>query len=162
MNNSHESASQRGSIAGLNELRNLVGKEVGVSDWFLVTQELVNRFADLTHDSQWIHTDPVRAKRESPYGTTISHGFLTLSLLSHLQRQAVQIGGDFSRAINYGLNRGRFPTAVPVGSRIRVHSTLASVDEIEGGVQITWDASLEIEAQQKPGLVAQWLIRLYR
>ncbi len=162
MNQSNESAAAPRSIADLEELRALIGKEVGVSDWFIVSQDMVDRFADLTHDPQWIHTDPMRAKRESPYGTTIAHGFLTLSLLSHLQRQAVQIRGDFSRAINYGLNRVRFPAAVPVGSRIRVHSTLASVDEIEGGVQITWDASIEIESQKKPGLVAQWLIRLYR
>ena len=162
MSESHESAASPRSIASLEELRSLIGKEVGVSDWFVVSQDLVDRFADLTHDPQWIHTDPERAKRESPYGKTIAHGFLTLSLLSHLQRQAVQIRGDFSRAINYGLNRVRFPSAVPVGSRIRVHSTLAAVDEIESGVQIAWDASIEIEGQQKPALVAQWLIRLYR
>jgi len=162
MSNSNESAAQPHSIASLDELSNLLGKEVGVSDWLDVSQELVNRFADLTCDPQWIHTDPERAKLESPYGTTIAHGFLTLSLLSHLQRQAVQIHGNFSRAINYGLNRVRFPAAVPVGSRIRVHSTLSALDEIEGGVQITWDASIEIESQPKPALVAQWLIRLYR
>jgi acyl dehydratase len=162
MSQANESAASPRLISSLDELRGLIGNEVGVSDWFVVSQDLVNHFADLTHDPQWIHIDPARAARESPYGTTIAHGFLTLSLLSHLQRQAVQIRGDFSRAINYGLNRVRFPSAVPVGSRLRVHSTLAAVDEIDGGVQITWDASIEVEGQQKPALVAQWLIRLYR
>jgi acyl dehydratase len=162
MNKSNESASSPRLIESVDELRDLVGQEVGVSNWFVVTQELVNHFADLTHDPQWIHTDPARAQRESPYGTTIAHGFLTLSLLSHLQRQAVQIRGDFSRAINYGFNRVRFPAAVPVGSRIRVHSTLAALDEIEGGFQIAWDLIVEIEGQQKPAAAAQWLVRLYR
>jgi len=162
MSKSSESAAQSRSIASIEELRDLVGKEIGASEWFVVSQELVNRFAELTHDLQWIHTDPARAERESPYGTTIAHGFLTLSLLSHMQRQAVQIRGDFSRAINYGFNRVRFPAAVPVGSRIRVHSTLATVDEIEGGYQVAWDLVVEIEGQPKPAAAAQWLVRLYR
>lgn len=162
MSEPYESASSPRSIASVEELRGRIGQEIGVSDWFVVSQELVNRFADLTHDPQWIHTDPERAQRESPYGTTIAHGFLTLSLLSHLQRMAVQIHGDFSRAINYGLNRVRFPAAVPVGSRIRVHSTLAALDDIELGYQIAWDLIVEIEGQQKPAVAAQWLVRLYR
>src|SRR5262245_37912425 len=132
MSNPHESVAGPRLVANIDELRGLVGQEIGVSDWLVVSQELVNRFAELTHDTQWIHTDPTRAERESPYAKTIAHGFLTLSLLSHLQRQAVQIGGEFSRAINYGFNRVRFPAAVPVGSRIRVHSTLAKLEDIEG------------------------------
>lgn len=158
----NEIAAQTRMITGIDELRRLVGEDVGVSDWFVVSQELVNRFGELTHDRQWIHTDPARAARESPYGTTIVHGFLTLSLLSYLQRQAVQIQGDFSRAINYGLNRVRFPAAVPVGSRIRVRSKLAMIEAIEGGVQVAWDATIEVEGQQKPAMAAQWLVRLYR
>ena len=149
-------------VDGLTELQGFVGQEVGVSDWFDVTQTLIDKFADVTLDPQWIHIDPVRAKSESPYGTTIAHGFLTLSLMSHLQRQVVQIRGDFSRSINYGFNRIRFPSAVPAGARIRLHSTLHAVEEIEGGVQCTWDLSLEIEGQSKPAMIAQWLGRLYR
>jgi acyl dehydratase len=149
-------------IADIAELRSLVGQEVGVSDWFEVSQSLIDAFADLTCDPQWIHVDPERARSESPYGTTIAHGFLTLSLLSNLHRQLVEIRGDFTRAINYGFNRVRFPAAVPAGARIRAHSTLQTVEDIEGGVQCTWDVSVEIEGQPKPALVAQWLGRLYR
>lgn len=149
-------------VDGLSELQGLVGQEVGVSDWFEVTQTLIDKFADVTLDPQWIHIDPVRAKAESPYGTTIAHGFLSLSLISHLQRQLVQIRGDFSRSINYGFNRVRFPSAVPSGARVRMHSTLNAIEEIEGGIQCTWDLSLEVEGQPKPAMVAQWLGRLYR
>lgn len=148
-------------VNGLVELSNFVGKEVGVSDWFVVDQSMVDQFANLTLDTQWIHTDPERAKRESPYGTTIVHGFLTLAMLSHLQRDAVQLQGDFTRSINYGFNRIRFPAPVPVGARIRLHSTLNSVEQIEGGVQITWDLTVEIEGQSKPAVAAQWIGRAY-
>jgi acyl dehydratase len=149
-------------VDGLAALQPLVGQEVGTSDWFEVSQPLIDKFAEVTCDPQWIHIDPARARAESPYGTTIAHGFLTMSLLSHLHRQAVEVRGDFSRVINYGFNRVRFPAAVPAGARIRVHSTLHAVEEIEGGVQCTWDLSVEIEGQSKPALVAQWLGRLYR
>ncbi len=148
-------------VEGLAELQGLVGQEVGVSDWFEVSQSVINQFADATGDQQWIHVDPERAKTDSPYGTTIAHGFLTLSLLSHLQRQALELRGPFSRAINYGFNRVRFPAAVPAGARVRLHSTLNAIEEIEGGAQCTWDLSVEIEGQSKPALVAQWLGRLY-
>lgn len=149
-------------IDGLAELRELVGQTVGTSDWFDVSQPLIDGFADLTRDRQWIYVDPTRARTDSPYGTTVAHGFLTLSLLSHLHSQAVQVRGDFSRAINYGLNRVRFPAAVPAGSRIRAHSTLQGVEEIEGGAQCTWELTVEVEGQPKPAVVAQWLVRVYR
>ena len=103
-----------------------------------------------------------RARAESPYGTTIAHGFLTMSLVSHLHAQAVRIEGDFARRINYGFNRVRFPAAVPAGARIRTHSTLQALDEIDGGVQLTWAVTVEIEGQSRPALVAEWLTRLYR
>lgn len=148
-------------INGIVELKTFEGKHVGTSDWIAVPQTMIDQFADLTRDAQWIHTDPERAKSESPYGTTIAHGFLTLAMLSHLQRGAVQIQGDFARSINYGFNRIRFPAPVPVGSRIRLHSSLGSVEEIEGGNQITWDISVEIENHPKPALVAQWIGRTY-
>jgi acyl dehydratase len=149
-------------IDGIDELRGVVGQEVGVSDWFEVAQALIDAFAELTGDRQWIHVDREKAKAESSYGTTVAHGFLTLSLVSQLHRQVVQIQGDHTRAINYGFNRVRFPAAVPVGSRIRVRSTLEAVEEIAGGVQLTWAVSVEIERQSKPAVVAQWLVRLYR
>src|SRR5438445_13246660 len=111
-------------LDGLTELRARVGQEVAVSDWLLVSQSLIDDFAELTGDRQWIHVDPQRAKSQSPYGTTIAHGLLTLSLISQLHSQAIQIRGDHSRAINYGFNQVRFPAAVPAGAHIRVHSTL--------------------------------------
>ena len=149
-------------IDGIDELRGVVGQEIGVSDWFEISQALIDAFAELTGDRQWIHVDQDRAKAESPYGTTVAHGFLTLSLISQLHAQVVQIHGDHTRAINYGFNRVRFPAAVPAGARIRVRSTLDSVEEIPGGVQLTWAVSVEIEGQSKPAAVAQWLVRLYR
>lgn len=149
-------------VNGLEELRRLVGQEIGTSDWIEVSQSMIDGFADLTGDRQWIHVDPVRAKAESPYGTTVAHGFLTLSLLSSLHSQVVQVRGDYTRTINYGLNRVRFPAAVPAGARIRVHSRLQAIEEFEGGVQCTWDLTMEIEGQTKPALAAQWLGRLYR
>jgi acyl dehydratase len=149
-------------IDGLDELRRLVGQEIGVSDWFEVTQSLIDAFAELTGDRQWIHVDPERARAESPYGTTVAHGFLTLSLLSQLHGQVVQIHGDYRRAINFGFNRVRFPAAVPAGARVRVRSALEALEEIPAGAQLTWAVSVEIEGQSKPAVAAQWLVRLYR
>jgi acyl dehydratase len=148
-------------IAGIEELRTLVGQPVGVSDWFQVSQSLIDGFAEITQDRQWIHIDPVRAKSESPLGGTIAHGFLTMALLTHLQMQAVRIDGDFKMLINYGFNRVRFSAPVPAGSRIRLHSTLAAVEDLPGAVQLAWGLKLEIENQTKPALVAEWLVRLF-
>jgi acyl dehydratase len=125
-------------------------------------QSRIQAFAEVTEDSQWIHLDTDRARRESPYGTTIAHGFLTLSMLSEFSRQAIDLRGDFRMRINYGLNRVRFPAAVPSGSRIRGRFTLAGIEEVPGGWQVTWDCVLEVEGQLKPAVVAQWLIRIYR
>jgi acyl dehydratase len=148
-------------IEGIAELRNLAGQELGVSDWLTVTQEQIQAFAEVTRDRQWIHLDAERARTESPYRTTIAHGFLTLSLLSHLHAQAVQIRGNFRLGVNYGLNRVRFPAPVPAGARIRAHSTLLSVQDVPDGVQLTWSITVEIEGNPKPALVAEWLVRLY-
>ncbi|SRR5216683_3517235 len=148
-------------IEGIAELKSLVGQQVGISDWFTVTQEQINAFAAVTGDQQWIHVDAERARTESPFGTTIAHGFLTLALLSHLHGQAVQVRGDFKMAINYGLNRVRYPAPVPSGSRIRTQSTLQSVEDVPGGIQVVWLVSVEIEGNTKPALVAEWLIRFY-
>ena len=148
-------------IESLAELRDLVGQEVGVSDWLVVSQSLIDAFADVTRDRQWIHLDVERAKTESPYGTTIAHGFLTLALLTHLHSQAVQVRGDFQRAINYGLNRVRFPAPVRAGSRIRARSTLEALEDLPQGIQLTWLVTVEADGEAKPALVAEWIGRLY-
>ena len=149
-------------IAGVDELKGLVGQEIGVSDWFVVSQTLIDAFAQLTEDWQWIHCDPERAAKESPQARTIAHGFLTMALLSHLKAQAVHIAGDFKMSLNYGFNRVRFPAPVPAGARIRLHSTLQAVEDVPGGIQVTWNVTVEIEGQAKPALAAEWLGRLYR
>jgi acyl dehydratase len=148
-------------IDGVAELKDLLGQEVGISDWFTVTQERINAFAEVTEDRQWIHCDADRALTESPYGTTIGHGYLTLSLLGHFLSQAVRIRGAFSRRINYGLNRVRFPAAVPAGARIRARFTVQAVEEIPGGLQIVWGVTMECDGQPKPVMVAETLSRLY-
>jgi acyl dehydratase len=149
------------TIGGVDELRTLVGQEVGQSDWLEVTQEMIDQFADVTGDHQWIHVDRERAKRESPFQTTIAHGFLTLSLLTQLQSQAVRLGGDRKMGLNYGLNRVRFTNPVRAGSRIRSRSTVKSVEDVEGGVQVTWLITVELENEAKPALVAEWIGRMY-
>jgi acyl dehydratase len=147
-------------IESLGELNHLVGQEVAVSDWFEVTQERINLFAEATEDRQWIHTDPERAARESPFKQTIAHGFLTLSLLSELARQAMSVGG-VRMGINYGLNRVRFVSPVPAGARIRARFTLAALEEISGGLQATWNVTVERDGSNKPCCVAEWLVRYY-
>jgi acyl dehydratase len=148
-------------IPDLARLRELVGRELAVSDWMTVTQERIAQFADATGDHQWIHLDAGRAARESPYGTTVAHGFLTLSLLSPLMRSAVSIGG-LRMTINYGCNRVRFVSAVPAGSRIRARITPLSVADAEGGaVQTIWNVVVEREGADKPCVVAEWVVRYY-
>jgi acyl dehydratase len=146
----------------IEDLRSEVGWEIGVSDWLTVTQPQIDAFAALTQDRQWIHCDSPRAQRESPYGATVAHGFLTLSLLSHCVAQAVQIQGGYQRTINYGLNRVRFPAPVTVGSRLRAHYALQAFDDIPDGLQLTWLVTVLVENQPKPALVAEWLLRYYR
>jgi len=148
-------------IEGIEELKSLIGQEVGASDWFEVTQSRINDFADATEDHQWIHIDVERAKTDSPFHSTIAHGFLTLSLLPHLVSQAVKVQGDFTMGINYGLNRLRFVSPVLAGSRVRARLTLQSVEDFTGGNQITWSVTCETEGGQKPALVAEWLVRYY-
>lgn len=144
-------------VNGIEELKQLVGQEVGISDWMEITQELIDRFAELTGDRQWIHIDVERARRDSPFRTTIAHGFLTLSLLSRLSHQAMEVRGDFKMRINYGFNRVRFVSPVPSGSRIRGRFTAQKVTENE----VTWLATVEIDGAEKPALVAEWLGRFY-
>jgi acyl dehydratase len=144
----------------IRDLESRVGQEVGVSPWVEITQERIDTFANAIGDFQWIHVDPERAKN-SPFGKTIAHGFLTLSLLSNLSEQTFSFS-DRRMGINYGLNRVRFTSPVPVGSRVRARFTLAKFEKIEGnGVQVTWNTVVEIEGAAKPALVAEWLGRHY-
>jgi len=143
----------------LSELPPLIGQEVAVTDWLTVTQDQVNLFADATHDHQWIHVDPERAQA-GPFGAPIAHGFLTLSLLSKFFAMAVTLR-DVRMAVNYGLNKVRFPAPVPVGSRVRARMTLQACDPVEGGVQITWGVVVEREGSDKPVCVAESLARCY-
>ena len=141
-------------------LRDRVGEEIAVGDWFEITQARIRQFADATGDHQWIHVDPARAATESPFRTTIAHGFLTLSLLSTLIREAIQFTG-IRMAINYGLNKVRFVSPVPAGSRVRARLAIGAVDEIGGAVQVTWSATIERDGSDKPSCVAEWLVRYY-
>ena len=147
-------------IAGLDALRAQLGREMAVSDWITVTQERIAQFADATGDHQWIHLDTERAARESPYHTTIAHGFLTLSLISALMRNAIAIHG-LRMTINYGLNRVRFVSALPAGARIRGRVTPVALEERDGAVQAAWNVIVEREHSDKPVLIAEWLVRYY-
>ena len=137
-----------------------VGEQIAVSDWLEVTQARINQFADATGDHQWIHVDPARAAVELPSKSTIAHGFLTLSLLSTLIRESIRFTG-LRMAINYGLNRVRFVSPVPAGSRIRALITLKTVDAVTGGFQVAWEVTIEREGGDKPASVAEWLVRYY-
>lgn len=146
-------------VQGLEELRSLVGQEVAVSDWLTLTQERINAFADVIDDHQWIHVDTARARSELPNGKTIAHGFLTLSMLSYLLRESLQIKTPFRQGINYGFNRIRFPYPVPAGAEMRARCTLQSVTDVQDGVQLSWAVVIEINGAPKPALVADWLVR---
>jgi len=148
-------------IPGVDRLKEWVGKEVAVSDWLEVSQERIDAFAAATGDDQWIHVDRERAARESPYRGTVAHGFLTLSLLPYLMREAMDIRGA-RMGLNYGLNRVRFTGPVPAGSRVRARFVLAACEEIEGGVQTVWSVTVECEGEAKPALIAEWITRRYR
>lgn len=137
-----------------------VGQKVGISDWFEITQDQINLFADATDDHQWIHVDVERAKT-GPFGTPIAHGYLTLSMGPRLMRDVISIEGA-KMGINYGLNKVRFINPVPVGSKMRLHVTLVEAKEVEpNGIQATYDTEFEIDGQEKPACVAQWIARTY-
>ena len=144
----------------LAELSGLTGTELGTSDWVEVTQERVNLFADATDDHQWIHVDVERADRESPFGGPIGHGYLTLSLLIPMWSQVLVVT-DAAMAVNYGLNKVRFPAPVPVGSKLRLTATLKDVEEVAGGLQITATAVIEREGGDKPVCIAEPVFRFY-
>jgi acyl dehydratase len=143
------------------QLGALVGEE-RVSPWREVTQDAIARFADVTGDRQWIHVDAERARRESTYGATVAHGFLTLSLISCLLREAVGTVTGTRMSINYGLNKVRFPAPVPSGSRVRGRCTLRAVEPCDGGVQATWNVVIERDGSPKPCCVVEWLVRYYQ
>ncbi|MFI6481258.1 MaoC family dehydratase [Nonomuraea sp. NPDC050663] len=146
-------------VDGLAEFKTLPGTALGPSDWMEITQEQVNAFADATHDHQWIHVDVEKAKA-GPFGGPIAHGYLTVSLLIPLFGQLIAVKG-VSMGVNYGLNKLRFPAPVPVGSRIRLAGTVAAVEEVTGGVQASFDFTVEVEGGAKPACVAQAIYRYY-
>ncbi len=147
-------------IPDLATLRDRVGQEVAVSAWLEVSQARIDKFAEATDDRQWIHIDRARAAAESPFKTTVAHGFLTLSLVSALIRRALTFGG-VRMAINYGVNRVRFVSPVPSGARIRARFTPTAVDQASGGVQVTWSVTIEREGGDKPCCVVEWLVRYF-
>jgi acyl dehydratase len=154
-------------IENLDSLKDFVGREIAITDWFEVTQERIRQFAEATEDRQWIHLDSDRAQRESPYATTIAHGFLTLSLLSHLSQQALEIQNGVALVVNYGLNRVRFTAPVPAGSNIRARFTLQSLKDVGKALEATFAVVVEVQSQSgqsrpKPCCVAEWVIRYYR
>jgi len=147
------------TITGMDELKLAEGEELGTSDWHEVTQADVDAFADVTGDHQWIHVDPERA-RETPFGGTIAHGYYTLSLAPMLSEQIVRLDG-FAFAVNYGLNKVRFPAPLPVGSKVRLRGKLSNLEEVPGGAQITMELTFERDGGDKPVCVAETLARVY-
>ena len=141
-------------------LRDRIGQEIAVGDWFEIAQARINQFADATGDAQWIHVDEARAAAESPFKATIAHGFLTLSLMSTFIRDAIRFTG-LRLAINYGLNRVRFVSPVPAGSRVRARITAGAFEEVSGGYQVVWQVTVEREGADKPCCVAEWIVRYY-
>jgi acyl dehydratase len=146
-------------FSGVDELRAAAGTELGVSGWVTVEQHQIDLFADATGDHQWIHVDPERAA-QGPFGSTIAHGFLSLSLLPMLLAQVYRIEGT-RMGVNYGLNRVRFTAPVPVGSQVRGNVELADVADVPGGVQLTTRVTVEIAGSERPALVAEWVTRQY-
>lgn len=150
-------------IASLDALKELVGQELSVSDWFTVEQDRIQQFADATLDHQWIHVDVERANQESPFKAPIAHGFLTLSLLPHFMHDAIGFESAGRLGVNYGLNRLRFVSPVRAGSRVRARFALQSVKEVDdNGIETVYGVTVEGENSEKPMLVAEWVTRAYR
>jgi acyl dehydratase len=147
------------TLTGLEEIKSYVGKELGVSDWHPVTQERIDQFAEVTGDDQWIHVDRERA-RESPFGGTIAHGYYTLSLAPRFSYDMFRFEG-FAFGVNYGLNRVRFPSPLPVGDRVRMRAKLLALEELPGGAQISTELTFERAGGEKPVCVAESLSRVY-
>lgn len=150
------------ALDSLLTLKEYSGRELATTDWVVMSQERIDAYAEATGDRQWIHVDVERARRESPYGRTIAHGFLTLSLISHFVREAVQLPKDVKRTINYGLNRVRFPAPVLSGQRIRARIRLQSFKELDSSsVETIFDITVETEGAEKPCCAAEWIVRYY-
>jgi acyl dehydratase len=148
------------TIENLDALKGFVGRELATTGWLEISQERIRQFAETTEDRQWIHLDRERAQRESPYATTIAHGFLTLSLLSHFSKEAFEIKG-VGIFVNYGLNRVRFPAPVPAGSMIRARLALHSLTDIGNAHEAVFSVVVEGQGQTKPCCVAEWVTRFY-
>ncbi len=148
------------TIEGIDGLRALVGQEIGVTDYTEISQDLINRFADATGDHQWIHIDVERAQRESPFGTTIAHGYLLVSLIPLFSEELFTVGG-VKLVVNYGLNKVRFVSPVPAGSQLRMRSRLQELTEVPGGYQAILGLTLEREGEEKPACVVEQLVRFY-
>lgn len=148
-------------LESLQFLKDYTGREIATTDWLTVSQERIQQFAEATGDRQWIHVDPERARRESPYGAAIAHGFLTLALMSRLMKEAIQLPSSVRQTINYGLNRVRFPAPVRAGEKIRARVRLLSCRELPGSVEAVYDITVETEGAEKPCCVAEWILRYY-
>jgi acyl dehydratase len=142
-------------------LKEFVGRELGVTGWLNLTQKRIEQFAEATEDRQWIHLDHERASGESPYGETIAHGFLTLSLVSYFVKEVLRIQGGVRLSVNYGLNRVRFPSAVRSDSKIRARISLLTLKDLTDAVDVTFDVTIESEDSDKPCCVAEWVVRYY-
>jgi acyl dehydratase len=147
-------------VVGVADLKSLVGHELGVSEWHSVTQEEINKFAEATHDDQWIHTDPERAREESPFGGPIAHGYYTLSLAPYLLPHILTVTG-IRMGVNYGLNSLRFTSPVRIGKRLRLRATLKGIEDVPGGVQVALALTFEVEGESKPACIAEVLYRYY-
>ena len=149
-------------LESVHAMKDFVGREIAVTDWLTITQERIDLFAEATEDRQWIHLDRERAEKESPFETTIAHGFLTLSLIAHFMQQAIKVEGGLRLAVNYGLNRVRFTSPVRSGSRIRARIAVLSFKEIGGdAVEVIYTVTIEGEGSEKPCCVAESIVRYY-
>ena len=142
------------------DLAAYVGKKLGTSDWVTLDQRKIDAFAELTGDDHWIHIDTERAKNELPDGKTLVHGFLTLSLIPYLQRGVFQVEKR-GKGLNYGCNRIRFTSPVPVGARVRLHQSVKACERVEGGTRTTFDCTIEVEGQERPALVAETIVQIF-
>ena len=153
--------STRLAVESLEKAKAILNQEVGISEWVTISQWDIDRFAELSSDNQWIHVDAERAKTESPFGSTIAHGFLTLSKLTQLASSATEVTLGAKTLINYGFNKVRFVSPVLSGSRVRGHFKLTDAREIEGGYELIWNVTVEVEGREKPAVVAEWIGRGY-
>ena len=148
-------------LESLQQLKTYVGKEISTTGWMRMSQERIQQFAEITGDTQWIHVDAERAQRESPYGATVAHGFLTLSLATHFLREAIEMPPEVRQIINYGLNRVRFPAPVRAGENIRARIALQSCMDLPGSVEAIFSITMESENSSKPCCVAEWIVRYF-